>query len=327
MAWSTSGGAATATQSPSPTPSARLQPAASSLCQNVVNDESGWVNCMLNAMTVPEKVGQLFVLNAYGTSATDTTPANVQANQELYGPSISTIQDLINAYHPGGLIYFTWANDLSDPNQVVGLSNGVQQAALAQDVPSPLLISTDQEEGWILRIGSPATVFPGNMAVGATRDLGLANQNSAITGQELRAMGINVDNAPVVDVNTNQLNPSDGVRAFGDQPGFVSDFATASVQGFQGPGGVAAVAKHWPGLGDTLHESGYGNHHLQPDTGPTRVHQFPVVRGGHRGRGRSDHGHPHPVSQHRLVRGALQSESVLRNRPSCGTRWATTGWW
>ena len=230
----------------------------------MVSDESGWVNCMLNAMTMPEKVGQLFVLNAYGTSATDTTPANVQANQELYGPSISTIQDLISAYHPGGLIYFTWANDLSDPNQVVGLSNGVQQAALAQDVPSPLLISTDQEEGWILRIGSPATVFPGNMAVGATRNLGLANQNSAITGQELRAMGINVDNAPVVDVNTNQLNPSDGVRAFGDQPGFVSDFATASVQGFQGPAGVAAVAKHWPGLGDTS---------TNPDTGITTSNQ------------------------------------------------------
>ncbi|MGH9096533.1 MAG: hypothetical protein ACRDWB_03845, partial [Acidimicrobiales bacterium] len=66
-----SGRAGAATPSPSPAPSSRLHPATSSRCQNVVADESGWVNCMLNAMSVPERVGQLFVLNAYGTSATD----------------------------------------------------------------------------------------------------------------------------------------------------------------------------------------------------------------------------------------------------------------
>jgi beta-N-acetylhexosaminidase len=215
-------------------------------------------------MTVAEKVGQLFVVNAYGTSAADTTPANVQANQDLYGPNVSTIQDLVDTYDPGGIIYFSWANGLSAPSQVAQLSNGIQQAALGQPVADPMLITTDQEQGVVLRIGSPATVFPGNMALGATGNPQLAYQNAAITGQELRAMGVNVDAAPVVDVNTNPLNTADGVRSFGDQPAAVSSFATAQVQGYQGPGGVAATAKHWPGLGDTS---------TNPDTGVTTSDQ------------------------------------------------------
>jgi beta-N-acetylhexosaminidase len=124
-----------------------------------------------------------------------------------------------------------------------------------------MLVSTDQEEGEVTRIGPPAAVFPGNMALGATRDVKLAHRAARITGEELRAMGVNVDNAPVVDVNINPLNESDGVRSFGDRVGFVSKFGTAQVRGYQTRArstGVAATAKHFPGLGDVA---------TDPDTG------------------------------------------------------------
>jgi len=229
-------------------------------CGTVAGSETAWVACMLARMSLAEKVSELFMIDAYGTSATDTSPAAVAANQALYGPGVSTIQDVISTYHPGGIIYFTWSNGLTDPHQVVGLSNGIQQVALSQPVPDPMLISIDQEGGRIVRIGPPATVFPGNMALGATGDTQLAYTNAAISGQELRAMGINVDNAPVVDVNTNPLNRADGIRSFGDSTSRVSRFTSAAVAGFQGPGGIAAVVKHFPGLGDTT---------TNPDTGVT----------------------------------------------------------
>ncbi len=229
-------------------------------CGAVAGSRTAWVNCMLGQMSVPQRVGEMFMVNAYGTSATDTSPSAVAANQALYGPGVSTIADLIRTYPIGGLIYFTWANGLTSPEQVVGLSNSVQAAALQQQPADPMLISTDQEEGYIVRIGPPATVFPGNMALGATRSLRLARQNAAITGGELRAMGVNVDNAPVVDVNTNQLNTADGIRSFGDRPDLVAGLGSAAVDGYQQGGRVAAVAKHFPGLGDTS---------TNPDTGVT----------------------------------------------------------
>src|SRR5207245_7642146 len=99
--------------------------------------------------------------------------------------------------------------------------------------PVPMLISTDQEQGEVLRIGPPAAVFPGNMALGAVGDVRLAREAALVTANELRAMGINVDNAPVVDVNVNPLNQADGIRSYGDRPAFVSRFAAAQVQGYQ----------------------------------------------------------------------------------------------
>jgi beta-N-acetylhexosaminidase len=229
-------------------------------CQSVAVTKSAWVNCMLDSMSAQAKVGQMFGINAYGETVNASDSASVAANNALFGPSISNLQDLISTYDPGEVIYFNFSNTLAEPQQVAQLSRGVQDVAIAQPTPTPALISTDQEEGEVLRISTPATVFPGNLALGATRSTHLAFRNAAITGRELRAMGVNVDNAPVVDVNVNPKNTVDGPRAFGDRPGFVSRYARAQVEGYQGPGEVAAVAKHWPGLGDTT---------TNPDTGIT----------------------------------------------------------
>jgi beta-N-acetylhexosaminidase len=203
------------------------------------------IRSTMAVMTLPEKVGQLFASYVYGDTATTQAPADVAANQALYGTDVRNGADLLARYHLGGIIYFTWSGNLVGPQQIGALSNGLQAASRV-----PLLISTDQEGGVVNRIGAPVAVSPGNMALGATFNPLDAYRAARVSGTELRAMGINVDDAPVVDVNTNPRNSADGPRAFGDRTAVVSAFAAAAVTGYQS-GGVAAQAKHFPGLGDT----------------------------------------------------------------------------
>jgi beta-N-acetylhexosaminidase len=227
--------------------------------RSVSSRENAWVDYTLAHMTTPERVGQLFEVNGYGQSVRDTDPAMVKLNQQYYG--VNNIAQLIRRYHVGGIIYFNWTNNLQNPSQTVRLSNGIQGVAMHSDPAVPTLISTDQEQGEVLRIGPPATVFPGSMALGATRDVGSAQRAAGITGVELRAMGINVDNAPVLDVNVQPLNQADGIRAYGDRVGLVSKFGAAQVKGYQArqdTTGVGATAKHWPGFGDSKINSDTG---------------------------------------------------------------------
>jgi beta-N-acetylhexosaminidase len=207
------------------------------------------IRAVMARMTLPEKVGQMFVSYVYGDTATTQAPADVAANRARYGPDVDNGAALLARYHLGGIIYFTWTGNLANPQQIAALSNGLQQAATA-DHGVPVQISTDQEGGVVNRIGPPAAVSPGNMAIGATFDPTTAYRTASVSGAELRAMGINLDDAPVVDVNTNPRNSADGPRAFGDRTSVVSAFAAAAVAGYQ-HGGVAAQAKHFPGLGDT----------------------------------------------------------------------------
>ncbi len=206
------------------------------------------VNATLDKMSLPEKVGQLFVTYAYGDTATTTDPQYTKANQAAYG--VDNGAQLVAKYHLGGIIDFTWTGGLQNPQQIAGLSNGLQQAALAQEPAVPLLISTDQEGGNVVRVGAPAAVSPGNMAIGASFSPGVAFRTAAATGTQLRALGINVDDAPVVDVNTNPANAADGPRAFGDNTPAAAAMGAAAIAGYQSHG-VAATAKHFPGLGST----------------------------------------------------------------------------
>lgn len=201
-------------------------------------------------MTLTEKIEQMFVSYAWGSTATTTNPTDVAQNHALYGNSVNNGADLLNQYHLGGIIYFAWSNNLSDPQQIGALSNGLQHAATSATNPVPIQISTDQEGGIVNRIGAPAAVSPGNMAIGATFNPADAYAEAKVSGTELRAMGINVDDAPVVDVNTNPRNSADGPRSFGDRPAMVSALGIAAVAGYQ-HAGVAAQAKHFPGLGGT----------------------------------------------------------------------------
>lgn len=218
--------------------------------------KNGWIVSKIEHMTLEEKVGQLFVTYAYGETADTTAPADVAANRSAHG--VDNAAQLVQKYHLGGVIYFAWSNNVKDPQQIAGLSNGLQSVAMGQRLPIPLLISTDQEQGVVVRVGPPATQFPGNMALGATRSAESAATAARITGQELRALGVNQDYAPVADVNVNARNPVIGVRSFSEDPSLVSDLVAAQVYGFQEQADVAATAKHFPGHGDTAVDSHYG---------------------------------------------------------------------
>ncbi len=217
--------------------------------------QEDWVETTLASMTLEEKVGQLFMTNVYGSTADTQAPADVAANQKLYG--VDNAEQLIERYHPGGIIYFAWTNSVQNPPQIAGLSNGIQDAALGQESAVPSLIGIDQEGGIVARIGPPATQLPGNMALGAGRSANAAQTAAAINGDELAAMGINWNFAPVADVNVNPANPVIGVRSFSENPRLAAQLTAAQTRGYTSAG-VAGAAKHFPGHGDTADDSHLG---------------------------------------------------------------------
>lgn len=167
-----------------------------------------------------------------------------------------------------GLTLFRQFN-VRSPRQLRALTSALQAAATANSgaaatansaaTPSglPLLIAADQEGGQLMALGAGWTEFGGPMAIGATGDAGLAERVGRAIGRELRAVGINVNYAPVLDVATNPANPALGVRSFGDDPAAVARLGGAWLRGLQSAG-VAATAKHFPGAGglevDTHHQ-------------------------------------------------------------------------
>ncbi|MEV5797161.1 glycoside hydrolase family 3 protein [Streptomyces collinus] len=217
-------------------------------------DQRG-LRALISRMSLEEKVGQLFVMRVYGHSATAPDQADIDANLAEIG--VRTAAELIAKYRVGGIIYFTWAHNTRDPHQIAELSNGIQTASLAQPRGLPVLIATDQEHGIVCRVGKPATLFPGAMAIGAGGSRSDARALGRVSGAELRAMGINQDYSPDADVNVNPANPVIGVRSFGADPDAVAALVAAEVKGYQGSR-VAATAKHFPGHGDTAVDSHTG---------------------------------------------------------------------
>ncbi|WP_336322553.1 glycoside hydrolase family 3 protein [Streptomyces lavendofoliae] len=210
---------------------------------------------LISRMSLEEKVGQLFVMRVYGHSATAPDQADVDANLKEIG--VRTAAELIAKYHVGGIIYFSWAHNTRDPHQIADLSNGIQRAALDRSTPVPVLISIDQEHGIVARIGEPATLMPGAMALGAGGSRSDARRAAHVAGSELAAMGVRQNYAPVADVNVNPANPVIGVRSFGSDPRAVAGMVAAQVSGYQ-RAGIAATSKHFPGHGDTSVDSHYG---------------------------------------------------------------------
>jgi beta-glucosidase-like glycosyl hydrolase len=195
------------------------------------------VAAIVGAMTVPEKVGQLLVSTVPGYTAAAGGAA------------------LVRQYHLGGVVYF--ANNLSHASQVAALSAGLQDAARSQHPAIPLLIGTDQEGGIVSRLTGITTGFPGQMAAGATGDPAMIRAQEQVTGSQMQALGINLDYAPVADVNVDPANPVIGIRSFGSSPALVAQLTAAAIDGFH-QAGEAATAKHFPGHGDTATDSHTG---------------------------------------------------------------------
>ncbi len=147
----------------------------------------------------------------------------------------------------GGVVLFAW--NVRDAEQVAALA-----AALRAERPE-LIVSTDEEGGDVTRLeAATGSSYPGNLALGVVDDVALTESVAAAIGSDLAAAGINLDLAPVADVNTNPRNPVIGVRSFGSDPELAARHVAAFVRGLQRCG-VAACAKHFPGHGDTEQDS------------------------------------------------------------------------
>lgn len=196
-------------------------------------------------------------------------------------PSAAMLETL-RRQHVGGVTLFRSLN-AEDPAQVRALTAALQAAARASGQP-PLLIGADQEGGTLIALPG-TTRFPGNLALGATRSSELAYRAGYATGRELAALGLNVNYAPVCDVNVNSQNPVVGPRSFGEDPTQVAQLSAAMVAGLQAAG-IAAAPKHFPGHGDTASDSHDGTPIVWHAEARLRQVEFPpfvaVVRAGAR---------------------------------------------
>ncbi|TKJ29003.1 MAG: beta-N-acetylhexosaminidase [Chloroflexi bacterium B3_Chlor] len=232
-ACSQAGGTA-APASPSPLPSPTAMPSPTTAPTPTISTEEARVEALLADMTTEQKVGQLFV---------------VYFTDPHFSPDLA---EMITQYHVGGIIIF--GRNVTTLQDLAELINEAQSAAVTTEPEIPLFVATDQE-GWpILRLWEGATVFPSSMAVGATDSVLDAQLMAGVMAAELEAVGINMNLAPVLDVNTNPANPIIGIRSLSSSPELVSRLGTAMIEAYQAQG-IIATAKHFPGHGDTSLDS------------------------------------------------------------------------
>lgn len=190
----------------------------------------------ISDLSLEEKVGQLLMVHFNGK----------EANEEA--------AEFIQEIHVGGIIYYQWANGLESPDQVLNLSLGLQQIAKKTPHSIPLFIAVDQEGGRVNRLKHGFTIFPGNFALGKTGNLNWGEDSARMIGEELNAVGISMNLAPVVDVFTEPANPIIGIRAFSSNPQEVAQWGEYVLRGYR-TSGVIPVLKHFPGHGDVLVDS------------------------------------------------------------------------
>jgi beta-N-acetylhexosaminidase len=214
---------------------------------------------LLATMTPEEKVGQVFML-------------------WFNGPSVSADTGmLIRDRHVGGVILYAAPGNVVSPEQVATLTAGLQETAAQTRLGLGMLIGVDQEGGPVARLRRGFTVFPSQMAQAATGRPDLARLAAAATGRELAAVGINVDFAPVADVNINPANPVIDIRSFGSNPADVARFTAAATSGYRGAETIC-TPKHFPGHGDTSVDSHVGLPRVDHDAARLGAVDFPPFR-------------------------------------------------
>lgn len=167
----------------------------------------------------------------------------------------SEVKTLIEEYKVGNIILFV--RNINDFAQIYKLNKEIHRLINKATDIMPL-IAIDQEGGMVTRIMEGVTFPPGNMTLAATEP-DWAYQTGKIVGTELRLLGINMNLAPVLDVNNNPYNPVIGVRSYSDNPETVSEYGLNYIRGLSETG-IIATAKHFPGHGDTKLDS----HHFLP---------------------------------------------------------------
>lgn len=242
------------TPNASPTPSPTSSPTATMVLTPTTSappiPESGYplpvdenqVEAILAQMTLQQKVAQMLMVGLPQAHVDEVARRRV-AEQGV-----------------GGVIFLERNTD--NPQQVADFTQALQAAAQSRQPALPLLIGWNHEGGTVVRRNAQLTAFPSAMALGAANRPHLVYQIGEAVGQEMRSLGVNVNFAPVLDVNSEPANPVIGLRAFGDDPALVAELGRYYLIGQQSAG-IIAVAKHFPGHGDVTVDSHIDLPHLE----------------------------------------------------------------
>ncbi|MGB7341306.1 MAG: glycoside hydrolase family 3 protein [Phototrophicaceae bacterium] len=187
----------------------------------------------IEQLSLEQKVGQMFVMSFFGSQL------NIEAT------------DLLASWQPGAVVLLP--SNLETPQQITQLTNAIQSTLVAND-GLPAFIAVDQEGGIIAHLEEGFTRWAVPSLLTATQNPDLAYEFGQALGTELRAVGINMNLAPVADLQTNLDNPIIGRRSFGHDPALVSPIIASVIDGMQ-DNGVMATVKHFPGHGDTVADS------------------------------------------------------------------------
>lgn len=226
------------------------EPLASKKTTNQTSLESAnSIDVLIDSMTLKQKIAQLFIVDFYGMT-----------DEYQIKDYTSTINSFLKNYQVGGVIYF--AENIESREQLISMNSSFQK-----DLAIPLFISIDEEGGLVSRLGNAdigVTHLPDASELG-TKTSEEITQLAYDLGLEIKALGFNMDFAPVLDVNTNPDNPVIGNRSFGSDPKVVGQIGSAFADGLS-QAGVISSGKHFPGHGDTATDSHLGitiiNHDL-----------------------------------------------------------------
>src|SRR5690554_6496183 len=194
------------------------------IVKNDFQNQKKWVDSIYDKMTLEEKFGQLFMADIFSSDPKEKS---------------DRIKTLITDYHLGGIIF-----SKGGPVRQAKLNNEFQALSKV-----PLMIGMDAEWGLAMRLDS-TYAFPWNMTLGAIEDNKIVEKIGHRIGEHSKRLGVHINFAPVVDINTNPKNPNIGNRSFGEERENVTEKALAFMKGMQ-RAGIIGSAKHFPGHGDT----------------------------------------------------------------------------
>jgi beta-N-acetylhexosaminidase len=186
-------------------------------------------------MNLDEKIGQMVMAGVDG----------YQINEHA--------RSLIKEYQVGGFILF--GQNISSTKQTLDLVNSLKAANA--DSKAPLLLGIDNEGGRVSRMPNEYVKIPTSKLIGQANSSDLSYDIGQLLGQEVNALGLNLDFAPVLDINSNPNNQVIGDRSFGSDPQLVGKLGLATMQGIESQN-VISVVKHFPGHGDTSVDSHIG---------------------------------------------------------------------
>jgi beta-N-acetylhexosaminidase len=194
--------------------------------------EADLIRAQINQMTLGEKIGQMVLVGVEGLTLGDHA------------------KDLIEQYHVGGIIFYK--ENIENAVQALTFVNELKSANANNKLP--LFISVDQEGGRVNRMPDEFAKLPSNQIIGKVNDASFSYAVGAVLGMEIKALGFNMDFAPVLDINSNPQNPIIGDRSFGSNATIVSKLGVQTMRGLQSVN-VISVVKHFPGHGDTSVDS------------------------------------------------------------------------